>query len=201
TTRNYPGYGQTAWEVETQSVAVDDAGPVHAADFSPDSRRLAVVREDGKHRGDELLLHDLATGGPGVRWRLPGSGHLAFRPDGARIAIDDNALAPPACRILETETGRVVRTISLPAVGEWVAWSPDGTTLAVAVADNKIYLWDADTGVRKVILEGHTNAGLRAAFHPAGAPVASNGWEGRLSLWDPVLGRRWLGVTAAPWPG
>jgi tetratricopeptide (TPR) repeat protein len=49
-------------------------------------------------------------------------------------------------------------------------------------------------------LEGHTNTGLRAAFHPAGAPLVSNGWEHRLWLWDPVLGRPWLSLTAAPWP-
>ncbi len=36
-----------------------------------------------------------------------------------------------------------------------VAWSPDGTTLATPCDDLKIYLWDAATGIRKAILEGH----------------------------------------------
>jgi serine/threonine protein kinase/WD40 repeat protein/tetratricopeptide (TPR) repeat protein len=198
-TTHYPDYALSAWDLGKPAVAVDDAGIVHAAQFGPDSRRLALVREDRARHLHELVLYDLATGQPGRRWRLPGPGRLAFRPDGARIAVDDNRSGPPTCRIFETETGRPVETITLPAVSDCNAWSPDGTTLAIGAVDFKIYLWDAATGVRKGALEGHTNAGLRAAFHPAGAPLASNGWEHRLWLWDPVLGRPWLSVTSATW--
>jgi WD40 repeat protein len=35
-------------------------------------------------------------------------------------------------------------------------------------------------------------------FHPAGTLLASNGWEHRLWLWDPVLGRPWLNLTGGP---
>ena len=40
--------------------------------------------------------------------------------------------------------------------------------------------------------------GVHVAFHPAGTLLASNGCEGRLRLWDPILGRPLLNVTAAP---
>ena len=79
--------------------------------------------------------------------------------------------------------------------GASVAWSPDGSTLAIACEDRKIYLRDAATGARKSVLEGHTPVGLRVGFHPAGTLLVSNGWEGRLWLWDPVLGRRWLDLA------
>ncbi len=102
----------------------------------------------------------------------------------------------PTCRILEAESGRLVRSIPLPIAARRVAWSPDGTTLATPSDDTKIYLWDVATGIRKATLEGQTNAGLHAAFHPAGTLLASNGWEGRLRLWDPVLGRPVLSVTS-----
>ena len=82
-----------------------------------------------------------------------------------------------------------------PAPRTTVAWSPDGTTLATPCDDRKIYLWDAATGIRRATLEGTTNGGLHAAFHPAGTLLASNGWEGRLRLWDPVLGRPVLSLT------
>ena len=123
------------------------------------------------------------------------SAGVAFRPDGAQIAVPC-AGRSPACQILDAETGRLVRSISLPSHSgiDCVAWSPDGTTLATASDDRKIYLWDAATGLRKATLEGHTNGGLRPAFHPAGTLLASNGWESRLRLWDPVLGRPWLNV-------
>ncbi len=76
-----------------------------------------------------------------------------------------------------------------------MAWSPDGGTVATPCVDHKIYLWDAATGVRTAVLEGATSLGLEAAFHPAGTLLASNGWEGRLRLWDAVLGRPWLDMT------
>ncbi len=100
-------------------------------------------------------------------------------------------------RIIEAESGRLVRSIALPSGGAGnVAWSPDGRTLATACDDRKIYLWDAATGIRRATLEGHPSSGLSATFHPAGTLLASDGWEGRLRLWDPVLGRSWLNLTA-----
>ena len=123
----------------------------------------------------------------------------AYRSDGAQIAVIYPE-KPPSCQIIEAESGKLVRSIVLPALGESVAWSPDGTTLATPCDDRKIYLWDAATGIRRATLEGSTSIGLRAAFHPAGTLLASNGWEGRLRLWDPVLGRPVLSVTSNRWP-
>jgi WD40 repeat protein/tetratricopeptide (TPR) repeat protein len=196
-TTHHPDFALTAWDIERRAVAVTDPGPVKGgmARFSPDGRRIAVG-----HDGGEILIYDLATGHPHRRLRIPGAEELAFGPDGSQIAVVDNESDPPACRVLEVATARHVRTISLPTACGWVAWSPDGTTLAIAAADRKIYLWDAATGTRKATLVGHTNGGLRAAFHPAGTLLASNGWEGQLRLWDPVLGRPVLSLASAFWP-
>jgi WD40 repeat protein len=51
--------------------------------------------------------------------------------------------------------------------------------------------------MRRATLEGHTSGGVRAVFHPAGTVLASNGWEERLRLWDPILGRTWLSEPGA----
>jgi WD40 repeat protein len=82
------------------------------------------------------------------------------------------------------------------AISDDVAWSSDGTMLATTSPDFKIDLWDTATGTRRAILEGLTNAGLKASFHPAGTLLASDGWEGRLRLWDPILGRPLLNLTS-----
>ncbi len=196
-TTHKPGNVLTVWDIERQVVAVEDPGPVStlAARFSPDSRLIALAHEDG-----ELLAYDFSTGRPCLRVREVAQAHdLAFRPDGAQIAIVCNGAAP-SCHVLEAATGRPIRSIALPGGGWNISWSPDGTTLVTGCSGNKTYLWHATTGVRAGVLEGATNVALGAVFHPAGSLLASNGWEGRLWLWDPVLGRPWLNLTSNAWP-
>jgi WD40 repeat protein/Tfp pilus assembly protein PilF len=197
-TTHYPNTGLTIFDVDRGSVSLDDVGRIggHSAAFSPDGRRFALAHEDG-----EIRIYDLANVQLRRRWRglAPGGPRdLVFRPDGIQIAIASGAGAP-ACRILETETGRLVRSISLPSHGE-LAWSPDGTTLATACDDRKIYLWEAATGTRKAVLEGHLTGGMRAVFHPAGTLLASVDWGNWLSLWDPILGRLLLRMTGTAQP-
>jgi len=191
-TTHYPKTAHTVWDIDQRAVTVNDEGPVawRAANFSPDSRRIALIHEDG-----DLLVYDLAARRKSGRWRMPNSRYLAFRPDGTQIAVTQNEPGNPSCRILESETGRLVRSIKLPSAGDIAAWSPDGATLATPCDDLKIYLWDPATGIRKTVLEGLTNSGLNAAFHPSGTLLASNGWERRLRLWEPVLGRPVLSLT------
>jgi eukaryotic-like serine/threonine-protein kinase len=183
-----PGSSLTVWDIERRAVTLDDPGPVwgSAAKFNPDSRRIAV-----SHDASEVLVYDLPTGQRSQRWRIPGAGALAFNPDGTQIAVLSSATKIRSCRILQADTGRLDRSIPLPPTFPFtgLAWSPDGATLATPCDDSRIYLWDVATGTRKWTLDGHTNNGLRAAFHPAGTLLASNGYEGRLRLWDPVLGK------------
>ena len=174
--------------------AIPALSAARAAAFSPDSRQVAFAHQDGS-----LLVYDLDSGqalqvlarsragpGPGLstRWQTD-RGRLPGR-------------AQPTCRILDADTGQQLRSIALPAVGS-VAWSPDGTTLATTCGEDppRIFLWDAATGQRKAILEGVTSSGLAASFHPSGTLLASNGWEGRLRLWDAALGRQILSLTSA----
>jgi serine/threonine protein kinase len=179
----------TVWDIERNAVALDVPGDLSAR-FSPDSQRIAV-QHDGKS-----LVNDLATSQVIRSWAeaAPG-GSPVFRPDGAQIAVRYGDQKNPACRILDADTGRLLRSISLPNSGLGVAWSPDGTTLATPCNDWKTYVWDAVTGVRKATLEGPTNVGNLAAFHPAGNLVISNGWDNTLRFWDPVSGRPWLTLT------
>jgi serine/threonine protein kinase/WD40 repeat protein len=176
------------WDIERRAPALHlpwAAGP--AVRFSPDSRRIALADRSGA-----VLVYDLATAELVQRLPVPAPKGLAFRFDGKEIAVISLEHGDGSCRILQVDSGRLVRSFRLQASPEAVAWSPDGATLATACDDHTIYLWDAATGARKAVLEGHISGGVQAAFHPAGTLLASNGWESRLWLWDPVLGRRWL---------
>jgi WD40 repeat protein/HEAT repeat protein len=79
------------------------------------------------------------------------------------------------------------------AVGNAVAFSPDGATLAVGYGrilggavpgDTAIRLWDAKTGKLLDTFEGHTNAVLTLAFSPDGKSFASVSRDGTIRVWD-----------------
>ena len=84
-TTHYPGYALTVWDIDRRTVAVNDPGPVWwcAAKFSPDSRRIALAHRGWRgprlRPGDRSAVAALARAGAGQ--------DLAFRPDGAQIAV------------------------------------------------------------------------------------------------------------------
>jgi serine/threonine protein kinase/WD40 repeat protein len=175
--------GLAVWDVEQRRTALSVPGGVgNGVRFSPNSRRIVA-------RGDAEVLDFNVPGGQLVRRWPVRMETLAFRPDGAQIALIDSGSKPCMCRILDWDTGAPVRDFVLPAGTNEIAWSPDGATLATC-GGTKIHLWDTATGICRGLLEGqNTSDGLAAAFHTAGTLLASNGYEQMLRIWDRILGR------------
>lgn len=70
-----------------------------------------------------------------------------------------------------------------------LAWSPDGSLLAVASAAGGLTLHDAATGAAKQVLAGHANGANCLAWAPDGSRLASGGQDGCVRLWDPATGQ------------
>ena len=194
-----PGNTLTIWDVAKGEVVlrVADPGSGGKAKFSPDGRRIAWVLDNG-----DLVVHDLSSGQMVRRWHVTDGDDFAFNTEGTQIARTHGGRSRPTFEILDLASGRSVREFPLLATGA-MDWSSDGRTVAVASGDsilgydNQIHIWDIKSGDLSTALEGFNNRGLRVGFHPAGSLLASNGWESRLRLWDPLMGRQLLAFSCS----
>jgi WD40 repeat protein len=76
-----------------------------------------------------------------------------------------------------------------------LAFSPDGKILASGGGDNRIRLWDPDTGKELRALEGHQGYVNGIAFSADGKWLASRGEDKLLCLWDVASGKEWRRFT------
>jgi WD40 repeat protein len=61
-------------------------------------------------------------------------------------------------RLLDAQTYHVKVTLDVNDLVETIAFSPDGKTIDGGRQDGIIRLWDADGGVLKRTLKGHSNS-------------------------------------------
>ncbi len=84
------------------------------------------------------------------------------------------ALSQPESLVLRGHTGDVY----------YVAYAPDGKTLATAGMDGTIRLWDSETGREQAQLNGHDGEVNCVSFSPDGRTLVSGGDDGTLRVWD-----------------
>ncbi|MBZ0280505.1 MAG: protein kinase [Anaerolineae bacterium] len=70
-----------------------------------------------------------------------------------------------------------------------VTYSPDGTRVVSASADNALIIWDAQTGAMIDKLEYHTGSVNSVAYSPDGIWIASASTDKTIILWDAETGR------------
>lgn len=109
--------------------------------------------------------------------------YMMDRPKNMKIA-DDTTLI----RKLERQSGAIFA----------VAWSPDGTRIAVAGASPEITIYDAETGARIGAGKGHIAGIYAVAFSPDSQTLAAGGFDGQIRLYRTSTGELTRSFSPVP---
>jgi WD40 repeat protein len=165
-------------------------GQIHALALSPDGKTLATGGYPGR-----VWLWEAATGRPAGKLQGP-PGHvlaLQFSPDGRLLAAagsKSTADKGGQTVVLDLETGKPRLTLEHAPWARCVAFSPDGTTLAVGCDRDVFGTWDVASGQERPALPGNFAAGFASVtFSPDGRLLALGGYDRAVRVYDWRAGR------------
>jgi WD40 repeat protein len=152
---------------------------VNGVAVSPDGKTLASGSQD-----KTIRFWDLASGKRiGIIRHTAGVQAVAFAPDGKTLAAADRE---GHILFFDVESRKEIRTLEGDdAKAVWLAYSPDGQTLAsIGYHAEQAILWDVAKGVKRGALK-HRNAYVfNVAFAPDGRHAATSSSDHIVHFWD-----------------
>jgi WD40 repeat protein len=169
--------------------------------FSPDGKRIVT---GGDRR---TKVWDAERGGPPLLALkgLPDEmvGATSFSPDGTWLVTGS---FDGTTKVWDAKTGMPLLTLGGPrglsrpgtvwmqgwgAGDQSVSFSPDGTRIVTVGGfrgAHEATVWDARSGAELLVLKGHTNLVLCAAFSPDGERIVTGSLDGTAKVWDARTG-------------
>ncbi len=163
--------------------------------FSRDSKRLLAVL--GAPQGEnlanqppnDLALIDLKAK---TRTRVHRMSRevpmVAFSSDGLKCAVVDRDDASEFVWIKAAGSGRVLHQIGRRFTHTSLAFSEDGSQLAVVTYDGQAVIWDVDSGRMLKRLVGHTDRVTALCYAPGEPRLVSGSADKTLRIWNPQTG-------------
>jgi WD40 repeat protein len=158
------------------------SGGINALAFAPDGSRLVSGDSAGI-----VKLWDVATGQERASLRVcePGAGlaAIAISPDGALFVTA--GFLDRSVRFWDAASGEPRG--ELPRTGSGttgLAFSPDGTTLALARGDGTVWLWEVARARERGALRTPGRGLQSVAFSSDGRLLATGGMDGAVRFWD-----------------
>jgi WD40 repeat protein len=172
-----------------------DKNEVGALGFDPTGRELAASTSGGLYIWDLRTPPD-SSGPDGMPVQGPGrhfpgkdkATFLDYSPNGGRLAAAH--FEAGFVRVHDTATGAVAYQVPGPVGVCCVRFSPNGRRLALVGYESLVYFCDARSGHRLLTLDGSKSpvgtVGFtpRVVFSPDGRRIATNDWQGRVTVWE-----------------
>jgi WD40 repeat protein/serine/threonine protein kinase len=116
-----------------------------------------------------------------------------------RTRSRDEPVLPEAEEALHRAVVASRIVLSVPGIGGWLDWSPDGTRFVTEGPKETgvVDIRNAKTGESMLSFTGHDAAISGVAFSADGTMLATTGDDGTAKVWDPESGRR-LGSVQGP---
>jgi serine/threonine protein kinase/WD40 repeat protein len=143
--------------------------------------------------GGGITVHDLASGAILEKFQ-DNTAPFAFSPDGRWLARSENTdivLLPIASKGSRTVVGRHSGALAL-------AFSPNGTRLAVAFSDHTTGIFDVAKQQQIGTLVGHRERVLDVAFSPDGEWIATGALDYTARIWATRTGQTIASLRMAP---
>ena len=189
-------YGAKIWDSTTGIMVQTFVGHkdfVGEIAFNSDGSQIATASNDGTAKvwdiksGKELLSVDVRNDG----W----TNDIAFSPDGKLLATVSTDTSPDHGEVVvwDSKTGEKLFLLGDNLDNDlntcWnLAFSPDGTRLAVGYSDKTTKIWDVlpmkDQTQPMFVLRGHSDLVWDVAFSPDGNHLATASFDGTTKLWD-----------------
>ncbi len=158
-------------------------GVVYGVDLSPDGRQALL----GGTR--DLEIWNLDTDET-ANVKLPGE-WVSLSPDGHTVAQCGRQVK---VMVGDIGTGKRVRDLHSGGVCTNADFPPDGKLVVSGTINDRVLVWEVDTGKQVCVFDKHDAPIMRVAFLPGGREVASNGQDKHLRVWNAKTGEQRLAL-------